>query len=147
MTVLDAAGRDAPTCRECGGLCVTRDGRVTCSACGYVAGTMLAELRALVEHGDESGRQPYLRPPHLMLALAEARDEGHAAGRAEALEALDRMRSTVTSWLAALAGMDRVPCRHYRECGCREVLDRERVMRMIVDLRDAPGFRALAGKQ
>lgn len=53
---------------------------------------------------------------------------------------------TVTSWLASLAGMDRVPCRHYRECGCREVLDRERVMRMIVDLRDAPGFRGLAGK-
>lgn len=130
------------TCRECGSLCVTRDGQVTCSACGYVAGQMLATLR---KEATLIG-PVVITPGNVILAIAEARDEGHAAGRAEALEALDRMRSTVTSWLAALAGMDRVPCRHYRECGCREVLDRERVMRMIVDLRDAPGFRGLAGK-
>lgn len=75
---LDAAGRDAPTCRECGSLCVTRDGRVTCSACGYVAGSKLSEA---YEHGFR-----HVELDDLPLLLGEARDEGHAAGRAEALD-------------------------------------------------------------
>lgn len=128
---LDAAGRDAPTCRECGGLCVTRDGRVTCSACGYVAGTWLRrsqELAGWSLSGVSMNRNL------ITIALAEARDEGHAAGRAEAT-------SLVIGHLAELARMDRVPCRHYRECNCREVLDREQVMTEVMAIK-----RALAGK-
>lgn len=135
-TFLDpATGRELPCCRECGSLCVTRDGRVTCSACGYVAGTALAvadTLPNVVLARNLSGGKP--DKILLGLALAEARDEGHAAGRAEAT-------SLVIGHLAELARMDRVPCRHYRECNCREVLDREQVMTELMAIK-----RALVGK-
>lgn len=68
---------DAPTCRECGSIALTRDGKVTCANCGYVAGTALAVMRMRATHDNHGAA---------LLALAEARDEGHAAGRAEALE-------------------------------------------------------------
>lgn len=75
-----------------------------------------------------------LARPVVASAIIEARDEGHAAGRAEAT-------SLVIGHLAELARMDRVPCRHYRECNCREVLDREQVMTEVMAIK-----RALAGK-
>lgn len=83
-----------PTCRECGSVALTRDGKVTCSNCGYVAGTALAEVADhFSEHGYYFARRRYLPHTRVTIALAEARDEGHAAGRAEALDdVMDHLR-------------------------------------------------------
>lgn len=86
---LDADGRDAPTCRECGSIMCRPVGSppgtvLTCSGCGYVAGKTLRDLRAGLS---AIGQGLALNHEGLSLALAEARDEGYAAGRAEALEA------------------------------------------------------------
>lgn len=127
----DRDGNDIPTCRECGSIPVAGK----CTNCGYVAGTALELARTLpnvVLARNVSGG----RPEKILvgLALDEARDEGVEAGRREA-------ESAVIHGLAELARMDRVPCRHYRECSCREVLDREQVMAQVQAIK-----RAMAGK-
>lgn len=77
---------DAPTCRECGSVALTRDGKVTCSSCGYVAGTALAVMRMRATHDNHGAA---------LLALAEARDEGVEAGWLAALEEAARVADDV----------------------------------------------------
>lgn len=132
---------NAPTCRECGALCVTRDGRVTCSACGYVAGTALAEAVANVERFP-TGTSTF--PHRLSTAIAEARDEGHEAGRREALY----LARLIVHGLAAPDGGTFPPGSvelhdhvlwFLRSCGLGSAIDGNRIG-------EAEAHRALAGK-